>query len=565
MSQFAALILLCSLVGTILAVPPIEVYIDPTTELQPLYGVGAAMTRASAYVLMQMSADTRRQTLSKLFDPDDVNGGAAFQVLRLPIGTCDFSVYNYSYDDLPEGVETDFALEFFSIDKDKEFLIPALKEVLTVNPRVKIVASPWSAPAWMKAPKTLFGGWLTNDTQTLQTYAQYFRRFVEAYQAEGISIFAITVQNEPRYETGSYPSMRVTPQQEQELSLLIAAAFQSSLVVQSVGTKILVYDHNWDDPGYPITVFQNSTVDSSPWIAGAAFHCYAGDVSGQTTFHDADPTKEIYFTECSGGEWAPDFAGDLVWDMENLVIGSTVNWARTVLKWNLVLDQDYGPHLPSACTNCRGVVTYNTSSNSTAFNEDFYSLAALGIAFRHDIGDHREKLNRVRTTGDASFVDILAVKKKRTDDTKKARLYALLTNPNTTDSKTYRLNFIGSATKDCHADISLLPSAVSTFVVDFVDENDLTVRHNATVYTTSPTSQQLLAVSSQEVMCVPKSLSTPSPPSTLGNDGTIAIAVSLSVAAVLGLAIAVVVIRRRKLVDHSPGETAPLSTASDQS
>lgn len=350
--------------------------VDVQQTFQDVVGAGAAFSGSTTYLLQERLNVSQRETLMKfMFGSFEEHQGAQFNAMRIVMGTCDFSLENYTYDDLPKGVEHDFDLHHFSIEKDMQYVVPMIREALAVNPHIRIVASPWTAPAWMKVPQTLFGGVLSNDTDVRKTYAQYFRRYVEAYAEHGIPIFAVTVQNEPRFQTGIYPSMQLTPQDEVQMALLIAEALQNSSVKN---TKVIVYDHNWDDPDYPIAVLSNSDVLANEAIIGSAFHCYAGNVAAQGTVHTAVPSKRIFFTECTGGAWAPQFASDLLWDTNNLVIGAVNQWAEFSTKWNMVLDTNGGPHLPAACDNCRGLLAVDEAGNVTV-NEDFYPLAHLSM------------------------------------------------------------------------------------------------------------------------------------------------------------------------------------------
>lgn len=349
-----------------------------TERLQQVYGSGAAFTPSSTYLFMSRLSTAERLSLFRmLFGPHDVYHGAQFNAMRIVMGTCDFSLTNYTYDELPSGVTADYNMSYFSISKDLEYVIPAILEALAVNPHIRIIASPWSAPAWMKEPPTLFGGNLSSRLEVRQSYAKYFRLYVEAYIQLGIPIFAVTVQNEPRFETGSYPSMGMTASDEIQMALLIAAEFSASDIING-STKVLVYDHNWDDTAYPIEVLSDPSVNVSDIIIGSAFHCYAGNVTAQLTVHEALPHKRIFFTECCGGAWAPDFSSNLMWDTQNLVLGTLNGWAETVTKWNMALDESCGPHLPAACTNCWGLLTI-AKNGSVTFHDDYYALAHLSM------------------------------------------------------------------------------------------------------------------------------------------------------------------------------------------
>jgi glucosylceramidase len=197
------------------------------------------------------------------------------------------------------------------------------------------------------------------------SYAEYFKRFLDAYAAEGVPIFAITVQNEPHFEPGDYPGMRLDPSQR--------ARFVRQYLGPLLGgrTRILEWDHNWDEPSSPLAVLADS--GARRHLSGVAWHCYNGEVSAQTPVHDAYPDKDAYITECSGGDWAPKFADNLVWLTRTLIIGGTRNWARGVILWNLALDAQHGPHT-GGCGNCRGVVTIRNDGGVDR-NEEYYALA----------------------------------------------------------------------------------------------------------------------------------------------------------------------------------------------
>lgn len=170
---------------------------------------------------------------------------------------------------------------------------------------------------------------------------------------EGIVVWGITPQNEPLYG-GNNPSMVMNATEE---ALFISKYLGPALAAAGgtvSQTKILIYDHNCDRPDYPITVLDDAGARS--YVDGSAFHLYAGDVSAMTEVHDAYPTKNIYFTE----QYTPgpgDFAGDMDWAVENLIVGASRNWARTVLLWNLAADASYGPHTIGGCDTCLGGIT----------------------------------------------------------------------------------------------------------------------------------------------------------------------------------------------------------------
>ena len=284
--------------------------------------------------------------------------------LRISIGASDLNDSVFSYDDVPNG-QTDEDLSEFSLGPDLENLIPLLKEILAINPGIKILGSPWSPPVWMKDNKESKGGSLLPEYYDV--YAQYFVKYVQAMKAQGIIINAITPQNEPLHP-GNNPSMYMPATEEAAfIKKSLGPAFKSA----GINTKIIVYDHNADKPEYPLAILNDA--DARAYVAGSAFHLYAGDISALSTVHSAYPNKDVYFTEQYTGSGS-DFAGDLTWHLKNVIIGSMRNWSKTALEWNLANNADFGPHTPGGCTTCKGAVTINSSSS---YNENvgFYIIA----------------------------------------------------------------------------------------------------------------------------------------------------------------------------------------------
>jgi len=275
-------------------------------------------------------------------------------------------MHDYSFDDMPPG-QTDPTLAHFSIDSNRPYFLPAVKQAYAVNPQLKIMASPWSAPGWMKTTGSLIQGTLTDSGYP--ALAEYLRRYVRAYEAEGVPIFALTVQNEPHFEPGDYPGMRLDPAQRAKL---LGKYLGPLFARDGLQTKIFDWDHNWDEPNSPLAVLADTA--ARKYVAGVAWHCYAGQVSAQSQVHDAYPDKETWFTECSGGDWSPDWASNLNWFLGTLIIDGTRNWAKGVLFWNLALDEHSGPHL-GGCTDCRGVVTIGSATGTVTRNVEYYALA----------------------------------------------------------------------------------------------------------------------------------------------------------------------------------------------
>jgi glucosylceramidase len=323
--------------------PAIEV--DSTQTYQTIDGFGYTLTGGSAYVINHLGATDKQNLLKELFGNDNNSIGISY--LRISVGASDLNSAVFSYDDVPAG-QTDVNLLQFSLDPDKTELIPLLKEIVAINPSIKIIAAPWSAPVWMKTNTSSVAGNL--QSQYFATYANYLVKYIQAMKAEGITIDAITPQNEP-LNPNNNPSMVMTAD-DQTLFIKnnLGPVFQSA----GLTTKIVVYDHNCDVPSYPLTVLNDAA--ARPFIDGAAFHLYAGDISALSQVHNTFPNKNLYFTEqytASNG----NFGGDLKWHLKNVIIGSMRNWSRNALEWNLANDATYGPHTSGGCTTCKGALT----------------------------------------------------------------------------------------------------------------------------------------------------------------------------------------------------------------
>lgn len=322
-----------------------EIIIDSTKTYQSVDGFGFTLTDGSAQLIMGLPDGIRKNVLNELFGNDSASISISY--LRLSMGASDLSASVYTYDDMPEG-STDINLEHFDLRKDMSMVIPALKEILAINPAIKLMGSPWTAPLWMKDNHSSVGGSLL--PQYYEAYANYFVKYIQAMKQEGITIDAVTIQNEPLHG-GNNPSMVMQATEEAAfIKNNLGPAFQHA----GIKTKIIVWDHNADNPQYPITILNDQ--DARQYIDGSAFHLYNGDISALTTVHNAYPNKNLYFTEqytSSGGT----FAGDLVWHLKNIIIGSMRNWSRNALEWNLASDPNYSIHTPGGCTTCKGGIT----------------------------------------------------------------------------------------------------------------------------------------------------------------------------------------------------------------
>jgi len=287
--------------------------------------------------------------LNELFAQDANSIGIS--TLRISIGSSDLSPSVYFYDDVPNG-QTDMQLEHFDMGRDKELLLPLLRDIIKIAPKIKIVASPWSAPLWMKDNGSSVGGSLKPDCY--EVYANYLVKYLRAMQVAGINIDAITLQNEPLNPKNN-PSMAVTAQQE----IVLIKAVVGALKKAGLKTKIISYDHNCDNLSYPKTILADEFVHMN--IAGTAFHLYAGDISAMGALHNEFPDRNLYFTE-QYTDAKGDFGGDLLWHMKNVIVGAMRNWSRNVIEWNLANDPAFGLHTEGGCSTCKGALTISASS-----------------------------------------------------------------------------------------------------------------------------------------------------------------------------------------------------------
>ncbi|GER90093.1 glucosylceramidase [Dictyobacter vulcani] len=342
--------------------------VNENQTYQQMDGFGASLTDSSAWLVYNKMSSSQRSTLmNNLFNS---SSGIGLNFLRQPIGASDLTrpapaVGEYSYDDMPAG-QTDPSLANFSISHDNAYIIPVLKQALQINPSIKIMGTPWSPPGWMKSSGSMEGG--TLNASAYSAYANYFVKYVQAYQAQGLPIYAITPQNEPLYVPNGYPGMSFpADQQTNFIKNNLGPAFAQN----GITTKILGYDHNWDQTGYPTTILSDSTANS--YTAGTAWHCYGGSVDAQTTVHNSYPNKDTWETECSGGAWenSNGFPNTM-----SLLIGVVRNWGKSVVRWGMVLDPNGQPNLGTgaACSTCRGVVSVDQNNGNVTYNGDYYGL-----------------------------------------------------------------------------------------------------------------------------------------------------------------------------------------------
>ena len=336
------------------------VNIDLSIKKQIIDGFGAAMTESSAYLISQLNEVNQQAVLADLFSPD----GIGMSFVRTTIGASDFSLRSFTYDDLNPD-ETDEKLNQFSLSDDLNYVIPILKKAKTYQDFL-MIASPWTAPAWMKDNQSLNGGHLL--VKYYPVYANYLMKYIQTYQAQGLEVYAITPQNEPRHESLTYPSMLMSSEEQRAFVKVLGHMFKEN----QIESKIIAYDHNWDDTNYAKTIYDD--IESASFVSGTGFHCYDGDVKATQTLIDQYPSKDIWFTECSGGLWAPNFSDNLGWNIENVFIGSLNHGAKSVLLWNIALDLESGPK-NGGCMNCRGLLTIDPITQQIEKNVEYYLVA----------------------------------------------------------------------------------------------------------------------------------------------------------------------------------------------
>ncbi|MFD5584890.1 lectin [Streptomyces sp. NPDC127063] len=346
-----------------------NITVDENTRYQTFTGAGASFTDTAAWLLNSsgaLSASTRDATMRKLFSPTE---GIGLSFLRNPMGASDLARYGYTYDDVPSG-QTDPALSRFSIAHDLADVVPLTRQALQLNPSLTVMASPWTAPAWMKDSGQLNGGWL--KAEDYGAYAGYFVKYLQAYRDQGIPVSYVTAQNEPTCCSG-YPSMSWNAS---GLAYFTKNELLPKLQSAGLATKVLAHDWNWDTyDAYAAQTVDDAAIRSHPNFGGVAWHGYGGDVTKQTAVHNQYPQLDAFATEHSGGTWIADQQRE---DLLN-IIDYTRNWAKSVTKWSLAVDQNMGPH-NGGCGTCTGLVTVHNGdarSGQVDYTVEYYDMGHL--------------------------------------------------------------------------------------------------------------------------------------------------------------------------------------------
>jgi len=338
--------------------------VDATQTFQTIDGFGFALTGGSATLINGLAAQTKDDLLKELFLTDSTDIGVSY--LRLSIGASDLSASTFTYDDTPG----DSTLEHFTMDMEKTDLIPVLQKILALNPTIKIIATPWSAPAWMKTNNNLYGGGDTPGSlkpECYDVYSRYFVKYIQTMAAAGIPIDAITPQNEPLNAYNNPAMLMQSDEQANFIKNYLAPQFKAN----GINTKIIIYDHNLDHPEYATSIL--SDPDAYNDVDGSAFHLYAGTIGTMSSVHNQFPNKNLYFTEQYTSATG-DFGGDVQWHIENVMIGSTSNWSRNALEWNLASDPNMQPHTDGGCSDCLGAVTISGTAVISR-NQSYYAVA----------------------------------------------------------------------------------------------------------------------------------------------------------------------------------------------
>jgi len=361
--------------------PVIEV--DLSKKGQTIIGLGASFDHATCENLSKLPADRREEAIGKLVNPES---GIGMNLMRLCIGASDFiGEPYYTYDDLPEG-ETDPELKKFSIEKDRAYVLPAIKIAQKKNPDLLFFGSPWSPPAWMKTSGTLGTGSL--KPECYPAFAKYLLKYVQAYEAEGIPIYSITVQNEPHMESKDYPTTYWTGEQQRDF---IRDHLGPLFKANGVKTLIWCWDHNWNEPDFPRAIL--SDPQAAQYVDGTGWHLYEGKVAAQSAFKAEFPDKHIYFTE--GSVFRASGAIRLAQILRN--------WSRSYNAWVIMLDEhqkpNRGPHDASA--TCMELL----DDGSVRYNFDYYMQGQFMKYIQRGAVRVESSLPDIRTFGNVAFLN----------------------------------------------------------------------------------------------------------------------------------------------------------------
>ena len=358
--------------------------VDDAQRFQEIDGFGASLTDAAAWLFAKKLTPAQTDAAFKsLFSRKD---GIAVSFLRQPIGSSDLAATFYSYDDLCQQTDkacptpadkADLNLDHYSLAHDEAYILPQLKKVLAINPDLHIMLTPWSPPGWMKSSGSMLGSNAdgkvpsTLRPEAYAAFANYLVKTIEGYQAAGVPVYALSVQNEPLYAPPTYSGMQMLASEQ---AVFLGNNLGPALAAAHLNTKVMVYDHNWDRPDYPETVLNDPRANAV--AAGTAWHHYGGNPAVMTKNHEKFPQKDQWVTESSGGTWQK---GNVLADEAAELIAVMRNWSKSYVLWALATDQNRGPHV-GGCDTCRGLVTIDDADPSKATVKPEVDYYVLGQA-----------------------------------------------------------------------------------------------------------------------------------------------------------------------------------------
>lgn len=410
---------------------PFTISLVSDERFQRMDGFGTAITGSTAYNLLKMSKENRNEFLKKTFSESE---GMGQSYVRIAIGCSDFSLSEYTCCD-KKGLEN-FALQ----EEELKYVIPILKEILTINPKLKIMGTPWTAPRWMKVNNLIelkpFDSWTSGQLNPAyyQDYATYLVKWIKAMAEQEIKIYSITPQNEP-LNRGNSASMYMG---WQEQNAFIKKALGPKLKESGLNAKLYLYDHNYDydshkqetidQKQYPLHIYADT--ETAQYVTGAAYHNYGGGKAELLTIQKANPNKELIFTETSIGEWndGRHFERHLIEDMEEVALGTVNNWCKAVIVWNLMLDSEKGPFRPGGCNSCFGAVDIDKATYKTIIrNSHYFIIGHLSSVVKPDavrIGtsgySDKDLVYSAFKNADESYAFVVL---NKADTTKKINLY----------------------------------------------------------------------------------------------------------------------------------------------
>ncbi len=342
--------------------------IDSAETYQSVLGFGAAFTDAACFLIDKLKTDEKKEFLTSIFSPS----GLRLNCCRICIGSSDYATKAYSYADSGPDPE----LKSFTVEHDRAYIVPIIREARKLNPELFLLASPWSPPGWMKAGGDMLGGSMRR--RYLAAYADYFDKFLDAYGEMGVDVGAVSVQNEvDTDQEGLMPACIWTQSTE---SLFVAEHLGPKIAKRNPSPRIWILDHNYDLWGRVLSQLAEPAV--SKRVDGVAWHGYAGHPSAMSVVHRAYPEKHMYWTE-GGPEDLKDPALATNWGFWGSRFTAILrNWARCIIAWNLALDENGCPNIGPF--PCAGLVTIHSATHEISPSGQYWALAHFSTAVHRD-------------------------------------------------------------------------------------------------------------------------------------------------------------------------------------